>query len=145
MALAHAQAGRDADRATALILTLAQPTWASGRIDTVLRWMEWVEAEQLVDRYPAVAVHGALIYALLGHAIDAERWAIAADRTVSKEVLADGSTMGSYVAYMRALLGREGVEAMARDARARMGRSEPRQPVSPDDAAHRGDLRVAAG
>ena len=84
MALAHAQAGRDADRATALILTLAQPTWASGRIDTVLRWMEWVEAEQLVDRYPAVAVHGALIYALLGHAIDAERWAIAADRTVSE-------------------------------------------------------------
>jgi LuxR family maltose regulon positive regulatory protein len=117
MALAHAQAGHDADRATALILTLAQPTWASGRINTVLHWMEWVEAEQLVERYPAVAVHGALIYALVGHAIDAERWAIAADRTVSTEVLGDGSTMDSYRAYMRALLGREGVEAIVRDAR----------------------------
>ena len=131
MALAHAQAGGDADRATALILTLAQPTWASGRIDTVLRWMEWVEAEQLVDRYPAVAVHGALIYALLGHAIDAERWAIAADRTVSTEVLADGSTMESYVAYMRALLGREGVEAMARDARVAWDGLNPASPYRP--------------
>ena len=97
---------------------------------------------ELVDRYPAVAVHGALIYALLGHAIDAERWAIAADRTVSTEVLADGSTMDSYVAYMRALLGREGIEAMGRDARCRMGGPEPRQPVPLDDAAHRSDGRL---
>ena len=145
MALAHAQAGRDADRATALILTLAQPTWASGRIDTVLRWMEWVEAEQLVDRYPAVAVHGALIYALLGHAIDAERWAIAADRTVSTEVLADGSTMESYVAYMRALLGREGVEAMARDARVAWDGLNPASPYRPTMQHTEAICALAAG
>ena len=93
--------------------------------------MEWVEDEQLVDRYPAVAVHGALIYALLGHAIDAERWAIAADRTVSTDVLADGSTMESYVAYMRALLGRAGVEAMARDAHIAWHGLNPDSPYRP--------------
>ena len=38
----------------------------SGRVDTVLRWMEWLEAEGKVERYPDIAVHGALTYALLG-------------------------------------------------------------------------------
>ena len=93
--------------------------------------MEWVEAEQLVDHYPAVAVHGALIYALLGRPIDAERWAIAAERTVSTEVLADGSTMDSYVAYMRAPLGRDGVEAMARDAWVVLDGLNPTSPYCP--------------
>ena len=53
LALEYAQRGGDTERATDLILALAQPTWASGRIDTVLRWMEWIEHEGLIDRAPA--------------------------------------------------------------------------------------------
>ena len=63
-----------------LVLSVMQPVWASGRVDTVLRWMEWFEREQLMERYPAVAVHGALIFALLGRATKAEQWAAAAER-----------------------------------------------------------------
>ena len=57
-----------------------QQVWASGRADTVLRWMEWFEHQKLIGRYPAVAVHGALIFALLGRPARAERWAAAAER-----------------------------------------------------------------
>ena len=42
-AIEHAQAAGDADLVARLVLDLAQPVWASGRVDTVLRWMEWLE------------------------------------------------------------------------------------------------------
>jgi LuxR family transcriptional regulator, maltose regulon positive regulatory protein len=74
-----------------------QPVWASGQVDTVLRWMEWFEDRNLIERYPAVAVHGALIFALLGRAVRAERWAAAAERASPTGPLSDGSTMESSV------------------------------------------------
>ena len=64
-----------------LVLTLANPVWASGRLDTVLRWMQWFADNELIEEQPAVAVHGALLLALVGNAADAERWADAAQHT----------------------------------------------------------------
>ena len=63
-AIEHAAAAGDAERVARLVLQLANPVWASGRLDTVLRWMEWFAADGRIERHPAVAVHGALIYAL---------------------------------------------------------------------------------
>ena len=116
-AMDHAQAAGDADRVAALILDLAQPVWASGRITTVLSWMEWLDRHGLVEHYPAVAVHGALIFALLGRPADAERWARFAERARHNEVLPDGSSMAGLLAYLRALLCRDGIEEMRRDAK----------------------------
>ena len=64
--IAHAQQAGDADRVARLVLRGANPVWASGRLDTVLRWMEWFSANGPIEQHPAVAVHGALIYALVG-------------------------------------------------------------------------------
>jgi LuxR family maltose regulon positive regulatory protein len=116
-AIDHAQAAGDADQVGRLVLKVMQPVWASGRVDTVLRWMEWFEREQLMERYPAVAVHGALIFALLGRPTRAEQWAAAAERAAPEGKLPDGSTMESYLAYLRAILCRDGVAEMRRDAR----------------------------
>jgi len=116
-AIDHAQAADDADQVAQLVLQVMQPVWASGRVDTVLRWMEWFERQQLMERYPAVAVHGALIFALLGRATKAEQWAAAAERAAPEGRLPDGSTMESYLAYLRAILCRDGVAEMRRDAR----------------------------
>jgi LuxR family maltose regulon positive regulatory protein len=117
MAIDHAQQAGDADEVARLALGVMQPVWAQGRVDTVLRWMQWFEQRNLVARYPAVAVHGALLFALLGRPIQAERWAAAAERTLpSTDQLPDGSTMASYLAYLRALLCRDGVQQMRRDA-----------------------------
>jgi LuxR family transcriptional regulator, maltose regulon positive regulatory protein len=41
VAIDHAQAAGDADRVARLVLEVMQPAWASGRVDTVLQWMEW--------------------------------------------------------------------------------------------------------
>ncbi len=116
LAIDHARQAGDPDRVARLVLDVMQPVWASGRVDTVLRWMEWFEHKNLIERYPAVAVHGALIFALLGRPAKAERWSAAAERSSPTGRLPDGSTMASYLAYLRALLCRDGVGTMRRDA-----------------------------
>jgi LuxR family transcriptional regulator, maltose regulon positive regulatory protein len=115
-AIDHAQAGGDADSVGRLVLQLANPVWASGRADTVMRWMEWFETESLVEHYPGVAVHGALMSALMGRPADTERWAAAAESAASSGLLPDGNTVEGTLAYLRALLCRDGVDAMRRDA-----------------------------
>ncbi len=93
-----------------------QPVWASGRVDTVLGWVEWLEDKPWVEHYSAVAVHGALIFALAGKPGGAERWAEAAERTWSPGPLPDGNTMEGSLAYLRALLCRRGLDEMRGDA-----------------------------
>ena len=65
-AIEHGQAAGDAERVARLVLDRMQPVWSSGRVDTVLRWIEWLEDKTWVEGYSAIAVHGALILALLG-------------------------------------------------------------------------------
>jgi LuxR family transcriptional regulator, maltose regulon positive regulatory protein len=115
-AIEHAQAAGDNDRVARLVLEHAQPAWASGRVVTVLRWMEWLRAATSAEHYGAIAVHGSLILALLGHPGAAERWAAAAERGPSSGTLPDGSTMEGTLAYLRAILCRDGVGEMRRDA-----------------------------
>jgi LuxR family transcriptional regulator, maltose regulon positive regulatory protein len=128
LAIDHAQQCGDSDRVARLVLDVMQPVWASGRVETVLRWMQWFEQRNLVERYPAIAVHGALIFALLGRPIEAERWAAAAERAPATGTLPDGSTMASYLAYLRAILCRDGVDQMRRDAQIAWDGLSPRSP-----------------
>jgi LuxR family transcriptional regulator, maltose regulon positive regulatory protein len=90
-AIDYAYAAGDYDRVARLILELQQPVWA--------------------------ASHGSLIFALLGQPAEAERWAAAAERASSTGILPDGSTMEATLAYLRAILCRNGVAEMRRDAR----------------------------
>lgn len=116
-AIDHAQAAGDYDRVARLILELQQPVWASGRVETVLRWMDWLRDIPSAEYYGAIAVHGSLIFALLGQPAEAERWAAAAERASPAGVLPDGSTMEATLAYLRAILCRTGIGEMRRDAR----------------------------
>jgi LuxR family maltose regulon positive regulatory protein len=116
-AIDHAQAAGDYDRVARLMLELQQPVWASGRVETVLRWMEWIRDIPSAEHYGAIAAHGSLLFALLGQPSEAERWAGAAERASPGGVLPDGSTMEATLAYLRAILCRKGVGEMRRDAR----------------------------
>jgi LuxR family transcriptional regulator, maltose regulon positive regulatory protein len=115
-AIEHAQAAGDYDRMARLLLEIAQPVWAGGRVETVLRWMEWLRDVTAAEHYGAIAVHGSLIFALLGQPSEAERWAAAAERASPAGILPDGSTMEGTLAYLRAILCRNGVGQMRRDA-----------------------------
>jgi LuxR family transcriptional regulator, maltose regulon positive regulatory protein len=116
-AIEHAQAAGDVDRVARLVLDQMQPVWASGRLETVLRWMTWFDEGRGIERHPAIAAHGALIFALNGRSAEAERLADVAQQAPPTATLPDGSTMGGLLAYLRAILARDGIEAMRRDAR----------------------------
>ena len=81
LAIDHAQAAGDTDRVARLVLDVMQsglgerPGGHGPALDGVVR-----APANLIERYPAVAVHGALIFALLGRPAKAERWAAAAER-----------------------------------------------------------------
>jgi LuxR family maltose regulon positive regulatory protein len=115
-AVGHARAAGDYDRVVRLILELQQPVWASGRVETVLRWMEWIRDVTSAEHYGAIAAHGSLIFALLGQPSEAERWAAAAERASSAGILPDGSTIEATLAYLRAIVCRKGIGEMRRDA-----------------------------
>ncbi len=128
-AIDHAQAAGDGDRVARLVLNIMQPVWASGRVDTVLRWMEWLEGKPTTDFYGAIAVHGSLIYALLGRPGEAERWATAAERaSAPSQDLPDGNTMEATLAYMRSLSCRNGLDEMRHDAEIALAGFSPATP-----------------
>ena len=60
-AIGHAQAARDPDRVARLVTVAALPAYSAGHATTVRRWFEWFRVEGLVDRYPEVAVLGAVV------------------------------------------------------------------------------------
>jgi len=127
-AIEHAQQSGDADLVARLVLEHMQPTWASGRVDTVLRWVTWFDSGRGLERYPGIAVHGALIFALLGRVDEAEAWAEAARTAPPEVVLPDGNTTGALLAYLHAILARRGLEAMRADARASLAGLAPSSP-----------------
>ena len=92
-AIDHARAAGDYDRVARLILELQQPVWGSGRVETVVRWIEWIRDVTSAEYYGAIAAHGSLIFALLGQPAEADRWAAAAERAIPVGILPDGSTM----------------------------------------------------
>jgi LuxR family maltose regulon positive regulatory protein len=127
-AIDHARQADEPDLVARLVLANAQPVWASGRVDTVMGWMAWFEAHGPVERYAGVAVHGALIYALLGRAADAERWAAAAEAAPAVADVGDGNSSAATLAYLRALRAPDGLAAVARDARAARDLLHPGSP-----------------
>jgi LuxR family transcriptional regulator, maltose regulon positive regulatory protein len=128
MAIDHARAAGDADRVARLVASLAFPTYAAGRVDTSRWWLQWFEDHGLVERYPPIAVIGAVTHALLGDPGRAERWAAAAERAPLQETLPDGSTMESWLAHLRMILCRDGVHSMRHDAELARGGLAPGSP-----------------
>src|SRR5215211_329511 len=104
-AVEYAMAAGDADRAARIIVDLALPTYAAGRLGQLRRWFGWFEANRLVGRYPEVAVLGAWVNALAGRPAAAERWAEVAERAAPGGPGADpASSTDGPLALLRAAL-----------------------------------------
>jgi len=116
-AIGYAMDAGDADLVARGVEQEAIGVYRSGRLATVQRWFDWFDDHGLIQHYPAVAMLGAWIQALGGHAAAAERWADAADRGSYQGTLPDGSTsIDGWRALLRAKLCRHGVTQMRADA-----------------------------
>ena len=116
-AIDYAMDAGDADLVARGVEQAAIGVYRSGRLATVQRWFDWFDDHGLIQQYPAVAMLGAWIQALGGHAAAAERWAAAAERGSYEGLLPDGSaSIDGWRALLRAKLCRHGVTQMRTDA-----------------------------
>jgi LuxR family transcriptional regulator, maltose regulon positive regulatory protein len=116
-AIGYAMDAGDADLMARGVEQAAIGVYRSGRLATVQRWFDWFDDHGLVQQYPAVAMLGAWIQALGGHAATAQRWADAAEQGSYEGMLPDGSaTIDGWRALLRAKLCRHGVRQMQADA-----------------------------
>jgi LuxR family maltose regulon positive regulatory protein len=144
-AIDHAQAAGDTDRVARLVWKLAMPAYGAGRVDTTRRWFGWFEDHGLLGRYPEVAVLGAWLQALVGEPAAAERWADAAEHGPVAGTLPDGSTTQSYLAMLRALLCRDGVDRMRADVQAALAELSPASQWRPTALLLEGICYLLAG
>ena len=129
-AIEYAAAAGDLDELASLVTASAFPFFRAGRATTVERWLAMFDDEELLQRYPAIAVFGVWVHALRGRPDEAERWALAAENPRYDGLMPDGSPVDAWVATVRALLCRNGVERMRRDADARRQLTDGHQPVA---------------
>ena len=117
VALEYWMKAGEVDSAARLVGALAFLSYQRGRIETVERWLGWLEDRAAMESYPAIAVLAAVFCALTGKPADAERWADVAERAAAATSLPDGSpSVEPWLALLRALLCRDGVEQMRADA-----------------------------
>ncbi len=110
-ALRYAFAASDLDRVRRLLPERSQRAFNAGRAETVRRWYEWLEQHEHGDADPTAAWFGAIFFAFVGDPGRAERWA---DLAASSDDRDPGTiALGRFV---RAILCRDGVEAMSSDA-----------------------------
>ena len=107
----------EVDSAARLVGALTFPAYQRGRVATVERWLGWLEDRAAMESYPAIAVLAAMFCALTGKPAYAELWADVAERGAAVTRLPDGSpSVEPWLALIRALLCRDGVEQMRADA-----------------------------
>ena len=116
-AIGYAQEAGDAARVADLVERCAAPAYQSGRVATVERWLEWLDAHGELEQNAAVAVLGAIAAAVGGRPAQAARLAEMAERAKASGPLPDGSqSSDGWLAFLSALLCRRGVAAMRADA-----------------------------
>lgn len=115
-AIGYAMAAEDAEHVAALVARSGPRFYAEGGAATVERWFAWLNARGSVELHPPVALLLGLLRATWGHPADAERWAETAARADHDAPAPDGSTWGSWLAVLRAMQCRDGVQTMETDA-----------------------------
>ena len=144
-AIDHAQAAGDTDRVARLVWELALPAYGAGRVDTTRRWFGWFEDQGLLGRHPPVTMLGAWLQALVGEPVAAERWADVAEQGPVTGTLPDGSPSQSYLALLRGLLCRNGVETMVADTQAALDELSPGSQWRPTAQLLEGICHLLAG
>jgi LuxR family maltose regulon positive regulatory protein len=105
MAIHHAQRAGDVDRVARIVADIGRATYGRGRSDTLLAWLNWLADNGEMARYPVVAAMGAMVSALSGDGLGAERW------------LGADEPRHPIARLARALQTRSGPLAMVEDAR----------------------------
>lgn len=104
------------DRSVQLVTELVLPTYSSGQLSTVERWLDRL-GDDAIAGYPPLIVLAGWVDALAGRAAGAQRWADAAENASFELVPLDGTaSFESSRAMLRAMMCASGPEQMLADA-----------------------------
>ena len=121
------------------------PPTGRGGSATTERWIRWLEERGGIEGHPMVAVIASLLFALIGQAAAAERWADTVDRWHDDATRPDAPFVEAWAALLRALLCRGGVEQMHADSDEALSRFAEVGFVTPTPALTLGIARVLSG
>jgi LuxR family maltose regulon positive regulatory protein len=143
-ALDHASDAGDLDRVARLTTALALPVYDNGRTTTVQRWLARFDDDEMLERYPAVAAHGARVHALCGRTEEAERWLAAAESGAERPGR-PAAVVRPWIAALRATFCRDGVDQMLADAELALGALPDRSEWRPGTLLVRGAAHAFTG
>ena len=125
MAVEHLLQTDNRRRSAELVARIALPTYQSGQVATVQRWLTTLGDEPIKD-YPPLAVLQCWLAALTGKASEAQRWSAFLDGISFDDKPADGSaSFESARAMLRAGMCAAGPERAMTDARLAVEQEEP--------------------
>ncbi|HSU37783.1 MAG TPA: LuxR C-terminal-related transcriptional regulator [Propionibacteriaceae bacterium] len=116
LALEHLLNTTEQERCVQLLSSLVLPTFQSGQLVTVQRWLSTL-GDRAIQAYPPLAVLAGWMAVLTGQTADAHRWAAFLDTVSFDLVPLDGTgSFESARAMLHALMCRAGPEQMVEDA-----------------------------
>jgi LuxR family maltose regulon positive regulatory protein len=116
-AIQYGHEAGETDAVARLVEALTRPTYYGGRAATVETWLDWYDEDELLERYPAIAVLGAWTAILNGRAVEGEHRALVAKRSTSTTDLPDGSaSLEPWIAALRAWTCPDGIQRMLADS-----------------------------
>jgi LuxR family maltose regulon positive regulatory protein len=116
-AIHHAIAAGDVDTAGALLWSVAAEYALDGRHAPIRRWLDRFTPEQVAHHVP-LALAAATSEFAAGDRDLIEHWSVAAERGLEAGAPAGAADAGAVVLLLRAVVARDGVGAMGRDAAA---------------------------
>jgi len=145
-ALEYSMAAGDVGTTARLVGELAVPTLRQGRVITLQRWFRWLDDRGGIDGYPMVTVLAALIFAWVGRAAEADKWADAVDRWQRRDSAGfDDPAAAAWAALLKAFLCRRGARQMGADAAAAAEMMAAGHITSPGPALLQGVARLLSG
>jgi LuxR family maltose regulon positive regulatory protein len=145
-ALEYSMAAADVDQAARLVQSLTLGTYRQGRITTVQRWLRWLDDRGGIEGNPAIAAQAAIVAAVTGRPVEAERWADAVDHWQDQDPARPADPAAEALAAgMRTLLCRRGMEQWRADADETARRYAAANIVGPATGFFQGIARVLSG
>ncbi len=145
LALEHMLDTAETDRCVQLMTALILPTYHSGQMSKVQRWLSTV-SDSSIEAYPPLAVTAGKIALMSGQTAEAQRWAAVVDAVTFDQVPADGSaSFESARAMLRALLCGDGPEQMMSDASFAVGAEAPWSPFRAGALCVLGEAHLLVG
>ncbi len=115
LAVEHLLDTAERDRCVQLVASLVLPTYQSGQISTVQRWLSSLGDEAIGD-YPPLAILAGWMSVFTGHPVETQRWASVVDSASFDQVPSDGSaSFESARAMFRSAMCASGPEQMLAD------------------------------